>query len=599
MAAYGSVTIKGSYQSPLNGSTTYPLSGQTVLFYSTPPGAGTTPSISTYLGSTTSSFPLGTSTTNYFSFTTQLPIGGYSITAEVLAPSGSNIILSSSNFSGPSDQSNDQVIAEDGSASIPGASVLQLTYIGSGTGTTYNAFQLTYRPITVSASTGATGATGATGPVGPAGATGATGVASTVAGPAGATGATGLTGPAGATGATGAASTVAGPTGPSGGTGLTGPAGATGATGTASTVAGPAGATGLTGPGGGAGGPGPVGATGATGPVGLAGADGAQGPIGATGATGPMGAAGAQGPAGATGAAPASASLAFDPSVSFTSPTQARVSGTVADPSSIAGIEVFADSQNGPVDLGAAALDPNGTWTLDADVGQVLQSSLYAVATDLAGQTARSDAAYALTTGVGRDAHPAGQPYVAIQNHLDADGNTTGSTFFRADGTVLFESTNQTRDDGSTAITYAGGSYFDHQPYSSFTDIYGPDGGIEQHVTANNDGSHTIEGLTGGLTLQSQHDDTFQSTRGTNTFAFTSGFGHDTIANFVLGGPNHDTVQLPAGAQGRLGAILAHATIDENGDAVLHLRGGDSITVQGVSVAGLKRHRGDFAFASG
>jgi hypothetical protein len=299
-------------------------------------------------------------------------------------------------------------------------------------------------------------------------------------------------------------------------------------------------------------------------------------------------------------AAPATTppSLAFDPSVSFKSPTQALVSGTIANPSSIAGIEVFANMQGGPVDLGAAALNPDGTWTLDTDVGEVLQSSLFAVATDTAGNTARSDAAYALTTGVGQNERPAGQPYTAIQDHYDADGNTTGSTFFRANGSVLFESTDQTMEDGSAAITYAGGSYFENKPYASFTDVYGSGGDLQQHVTANTDGSHTVEGFIGGLTLQSQGNDTFQSTGGNNTFAFTSGFGHDTIANFVLGGPDHDTIQLPASAQGRLGAILGHATSDENGDAVLHLRGGDSLTVQGVSVTDLRHHKGDFGFAA-
>ena len=50
-----------------------------------------------------------------------------------------------------------------------------------------------------------------------------------------------------------------------------------------------------------------------------------------------------------------------------------------------------------------------------------------------------------------------------------------------------------------------------------------------------------------GQTLDSQFEDTFANHgRGDTTFVFTPGYGQDSITEFRLAGPGHDSVELPS-----------------------------------------------------
>ena len=189
-----------------------------------------------------------------------------------------------------------------------------------------------------------------------------------------------------------------------------------------------------------------------------------------------------------------------------------------------------------------------------------------------------------------------GEPYTAYHTRYDSDGEVAVRTFFGPGGNVLKQESTDRAADGSKTVMTSKGNDLAQQPFFAYVDHYAADGTQTEQDVFYRDEHQSVEGLVAGLTLNAISNDTFFTAGGSNTFAFTSGFGHDTITSFVLGGDDHDTIDLPAASQGRLRSILGHATSDENGDAVLHLGHGDAITIQGVTVADLRQHRGDFTF---
>jgi hypothetical protein len=110
------------------------------------------------------------------------------------------------------------------------------------------------------------------------------------------------------------------------------------------------------------------------------------------------------------------------------------------------------------------------------------------------------------------------------------------------------------------------------------------------------DGTHFITGAADGLTLHSIGQDVMTGGGVRETFAFTPGFGRDEISDFVVGGPDHDTIDLSATRYRSLAGLLSHTTMGDDGSATIHLNPHDAITIDGVSKAQLKAHPQDVAF---
>ena len=280
-----------------------------------------------------------------------------------------------------------------------------------------------------------------------------------------------------------------------------------------------------------------------------------------------------------------SPAIAFDPTVGFMGPNAATLTGTASDPSGIAGVEIF----QGSTDLGAATVDQGaGTWSFRLEDSPGAKTGLTAVATAGDGVTASAPSHYDLTTGI------RGLPYTARQDSYDAEGDLVGQTFFRQRGAIYLQTATTTNPDGSYSVLTTGGGYFAKLPYFAIEDDFSAAGRPTEEDVYCKDGHQTVQGLVGHRSLDSIADDTFLPTGKGNSFVFTRGFGQDTITAFNLAGPGHDTISLPEGASARLGAILAGATTDAAGNAVLQINPHDAITVEGVSAADLLRNRRDF-----
>lgn len=282
--------------------------------------------------------------------------------------------------------------------------------------------------------------------------------------------------------------------------------------------------------------------------------------------------------------------LAFDPSVSFSSPTSVTFTGTVSDNAGVASVVLFEGAET----LGLATLNGDGTWSFTTHLARGFHGGFSAVATDTSGNSASAPSNFDLTTGV-KSPIP-DQPYTAIQDRYDASGNSLGQTFFKHNGAVLFSSSYTALPHGGSAYAYSGGSYFRGLPYASFTDLYAPAGGqAVVEILDNTDGTHMITAEKNGVALHSIGSDTMIGSGSNTRFVFSAGFGQDTIANFVIGGPGHDTLVLPSTDMARLAHSIASAhTV--HGDTTINLGHQDTITLQNVSVAELKAHPGDFKF---
>lgn len=250
-----------------------------------------------------------------------------------------------------------------------------------------------------------------------------------------------------------------------------------------------------------------------------------------------------------SGPSPASLSVDFDAtSAGFVNGRTPILTGTVTDPTGTAVVELYDGSPaNGGTDLGAATVNGDGTWTFQGNIGAGDFANINAVATDAQGATASATAAYELVTGV------TGQPYRAIEYDYTADGSYSYTEFSR-NGSDLASSTD------------------------------------------NGDNTHTAEAFVSGQVLSSIHDDVMTGDGYSERFVFYPHFGHDEIANLVVGGAGHDIVDLSNTHFTTLAEVLNHTTMGD-GSATIHLNPHDSITLDGVTRAQIKSHAQDFALA--
>ena len=135
--------------------------------------------------------------------------------------------------------------------------------------------------------------------------------------------------------------------------------------------------------------------------------------------------------------------ITINQDITVESPNTALLHGTVSDPATIAGVEVFDSDGN---DLGPASVKRNGTWTFDAFFDSF--TFLDAVATDTSGSTQTSN-----ILGVGANSPLPGQ----ITSVLFSDQETF--TVYSSRGRALYDAvaTGQSNSDAVSKVTGRGG----------------------------------------------------------------------------------------------------------------------------------------------
>ena len=286
--------------------------------------------------------------------------------------------------------------------------------------------------------------------------------------------------------------------------------------------------------------------------------------------------------------------ITIDDNVSLSTPTTATLTGTVATMSGW----LRSRCSRATTALGAATVNPDGTWSFTDDFAPGFHTGISAVATDTSGNSASAPSDFDLTTGTSSGIP--GQPYTAYQDRYAADGTFLGQTFFKANGAELFSSTYTALPDGGSSYTYSGGTLLPRQELFV----------LRQHLRCE---WHTDRGHL----QQSQrlaHDRHLHDRGGRERPA---GAQHpqrsvrQRCAEHALrvlervrprhdrglqgGGPGHDTLVLPSFDMGHLAQIIAGAhTV--NGDTTIQVDKQDTITLVGVTKAELKAHPDDFKF---
>ena len=281
-----------------------------------------------------------------------------------------------------------------------------------------------------------------------------------------------------------------------------------------------------------------------------------------------------------------------NPTVVFAGRGVFTISSQVTTSSDVESVAFSADIDGQRTDLGSATVNPDGSYSFNDNVGRASQTDLVATEIDGAGGTVSTSAPLSLTAGV------QGQPYTAEQDSYDPiTGAYIGSNYYGEDGSLVYANTYTANPGGTQTYSYAGGSYFDDKPYSSFADTYDAVGILLTQVRDRNDGATVSIIDMPGQTLSSDGlgDDIFRAGhQGSNTFVFATGFAQALIMGFTATGPNHDTVSLPVSDFGNRADVLRNTQTSGNGVTITDPTSGDVLTIAGVTKTELIQHKGDF-----
>ncbi|WP_237476706.1 S8 family serine peptidase [Lichenibacterium dinghuense] len=240
----------------------------------------------------------------------------------------------------------------------------------------------------------------------------------------------------------------------------------------------------------------------------------------------------------AAGQAPGDAA-SIDPAITVDAAGDAVLTGRASSPSGVASVEISAVAGGTRRNLGAATVNPDGTFSFVDAIGSTAQSFITATVHDAAGGYALVDAPFSLAGGA------SGDQTVVRQDSYSADGSTLLSR-------TAFQSS------GSRIVSLAApGQTVALQPFDVAA-------GHQQPDTA---------------------------------FVFSAGDGLDVVSGFKLGGSGHDTLQLPSADFTTLAAVFRN-TGDVGGSAfITDPQTGDAIRLAGVTTAQLRAHARDVVLA--
>ena len=94
-----------------------------------------------------------------------------------------------------------------------------------------------------------------------------------------------------------------------------------------------------------------------------------------------------------------------------------------------------------------------------------------------------------------------------------------------------------------------------------------------------------------GMLVGEAAGNSYMGGAGSDTFVFKAGFGNETINDFR---PRDDIIQFDHTIFASASSVIAHATDNGHGSAVISAASGDTLTIQNVTVAELQHHLSDF-----
>jgi hypothetical protein len=169
------------------------------------------------------------------------------------------------------------------------------------------------------------------------------------------------------------------------------------------------------------------------------------------------------------------------------------------------------------------------------------------------------------------------------------DSNPLNITYsqFQSDSSVLSKLT------GTDTVNVTGVT---GQAYGSFTDTY-VNGSVAETIENNSNGSTTAIGYANGLTFTpggpSTHVESISVTGfHLESFDFSGSFGNVSITGFSLA---NDLMQFSSAEFANVAAVELHTT-QVNGNAVVTLDSGDTITMIGITAASFEAHSNDWTF---
>ena len=255
-------------------------------------------------------------------------------------------------------------------------------------------------------------------------------------------------------------------------------------------------------------------------------------------------------------------SIMVDPTVTAQGYGAFTITGRASSTAGVNQVEISALVNGQNQDLGAATLNPDGTFSFTDQVGATSQSFITATQYDGAGGVASAGATFDLTAGI------RGEPYAAEQDSYEPSTNAlTGQTFFRRDGSV--QGTTSYASDGTQLIS----------------------------TTNRPNGSHFVLVSAPEQTVQSDFFDTFDANgQGSTSFVFDPGYGHDVVRGFGVGNDGHDTLDLPSSDFTGIADVLRHTQQTAGGVVIHDPTSGDTIRLAGVSKIELIHNKQDFSF---
>jgi hypothetical protein len=266
-----------------------------------------------------------------------------------------------------------------------------------------------------------------------------------------------------------------------------------------------------------------------------------------------------------------------------TAPTTIRIEGATPTLSLTA-----AQFEGGTTALGDVS---NSTFTIDVTSATAAQAAT--IATEFGGLGNEAHATLSIAVSdTALDISNAmtvleANAYVTSLTVSDSAALNITYTQFNA-GTALLSELTGTETVNVTGVT--------GQAYGSFTDTY-ISGTLAETVDNNTNGSTSVIGYANNLTIAavgpSSHVESITTTGAHgDTFVFTGSFGNDSVTGFNVA---NDSIEFSHTEFANVAAVEQHTT-QVNGNAVVTLDSGDTITFVGVSMNSFEAHATDWSF---
>jgi Ca2+-binding RTX toxin-like protein len=148
--------------------------------------------------------------------------------------------------------------------------------------------------------------------------------------------------------------------------------------------------------------------------------------------------------------------------------------------------------------------------------------------------------------------------------------------------------------NGKALLGDAGANYLDFSNLTAVSGLTYVDGGDgNDTLIASKLGMDLRGGNGNDLLVSGVGKDTLTGGAGADTFYFKSGFGHDTIKDFVAAGADHDVIQLDRAIFADYASVMAHAKTS-GANVVITFDSGNDITLLSMKLAALTA--ADFLF---